>query len=247
MTDVEEIELKTIETLNHDSEVSIDLKMKKEKILDLMRKFRTFNLKEMYSANFFYRGKPTKKNISIFYLITSRIKESFFLDPKAFAVFIFKTIYKFIQEPFLIVIDMSWTELDEELIFKLVAQLKFIFSEETEMYQNLYACYILHPTLKQLNNIEEVLNLIPDHTKKQKIIKVSNWNDFESILDVSNIFIPYVSKKFVPMSFSIVKHSHTNNKRERLLKFTNESILNIDTIKGIVHNEIFYKNILEVR
>jgi hypothetical protein len=113
--------------------------------------------------------------------------------------------------------------------------------------RNCAQIFLLHPTFKTQQAIEDVLNIMPNEVR-QKLVKTAHeWTDLQDTIEPSKIWIPFVSKKFVPLTYNLVKVGKNEKRKERLMKVTNESLLNIDPRTGVVQNEIMLQKIQEVR
>jgi hypothetical protein len=91
------------------------------------------------------------------------------------------------------------------------------------------------------------MNLLDDETKKKVVKNAYEWTDLSTEIEPAKIWIPFVSKKFVPITHNLTLINSKEKKFERLVKVTHESILNIDTKNGTVHGEIPLSGIQEIR
>lgn len=95
--------------------------------------------------------------------------------------------------------------------------------------------------------IETILNLL-DNKLREKLIKIAyEWTDLVEIIEPHKIWIPSVSKRFVPITYPLQQVSVNGKKTERLVKITHNSILCIDPKSLAVHSEIMFKKVQEFR
>jgi len=105
----------------------------------------------------------------------------------------------------------------------------------------------LHPTFKTMQAAQDILNIMSAETRTKLVRVAYDWTDLSDMIEPQKIWIPFVSKKFVPITYNLVKVNNNEKKQERLMKITNESLLNIDPKAGTVQNEIMLQKIQEVR
>ena len=219
------------------------------KTLDvLMANIKSFNLSNLEQSRFFYLGKPSKQNVPVFYLVLHRLDKVFLESTDKLTVFLYKTIWKHVDEPYILIIDMSWAKLTDEIQASLYrAVVAFIRLMKKDHLRNCQNIYLLHPTIKNLEAIEEILNLMDDQTRAKVMKDSYEWTDLSDLIEPTKVWIPFVSKKFVPITYNLVKITSKDKKQERLLKIGHDSLLNIDPKNGSVHNEIMLDKIQEIR
>jgi hypothetical protein len=219
------------------------------KTLDvLMANIKSFNLTNLEQSRFFYLGKPSKQNVPVFYLVLHRLDKTFLESTDKLTVFLYKTIWKHVDEPYILIIDMSWAKLTDEIQASLYrAVVAFIRLMKKDHLRNCQNVYLLHPTIKNLEAIEEILNLMDDQTRAKVMKDSYEWTDISDLIEPTKVWIPFVSKKFVPITYNLVKITSKDKKQERLLKIGHDSLLNIDPKNGTVHNEISLNQIQEIR
>lgn len=219
------------------------------KTLDvLMNNIKSFNLTELEQSRFFYLGKPTKNNVPVFYLILHRIEKKFLENNDAMMVFVYKTLWKQINEPYVLVIDLSWAKLNDDFQSALYrSTVSFTRLMKKEHLLNCAQIHLLHPTFKTLEAIEEIFNLLDDQTRSKLVKNAYEWTELQDSIEISKIWIPFVSKKFVPITHNLTLVNYKEKKFERLVKITHDSILNIDIRNGTVHGEIPLSGIQEIK
>jgi hypothetical protein len=220
-----------------------------ERSLDnLMKKLDLFDLTELDSSRFLYMGKPTKNNLPTIYLIMHRIKQEFLEQNDRLMVHVFKTIGKELNNPYVFCVDLSWAEMTDELQALLYrAVVSFTRLMTPQHLENCTNIIILHPTYKTMQAAQDMLNIMSPETRT-KLVKIAyDWTELGDMIEPQKIWIPFVSKKFVPITYNLIKVNNSEKKQERLMKITNESLLNIDPKAGTVQNEIMLQKIQEVR
>lgn len=219
------------------------------KTLDvLMNNIKSFNLTDLEQSRFFYLGKPTKNNVPVFYLVLHRIEKKFLENNDSLMVFIYKTLWKQINEPYVLVIDLSWAKLNDEFQSALYRSVvSFTRLMKKEHLSNCQTIHLLHPTFKTLEAIEEIFNLLDDQTRAKLVKNAYEWTELGDSIEIAKIWIPFVSKKFVPITHNLTLMNYKDKKFERLVKITHDSILNIDIRNGTVHGEIPLSGIQEIR
>jgi len=220
-----------------------------ERSLDnLMKKIDLFELSELEASRFLYMGKPTKTNLPTIYLVMHRVKPEFLEQNDRLMVHVFKTIGKELNNPHVLVIDLSWTDMSDELqalFYRAVVSFTRLMT--AQHLANCTNIVILHPTFKTMQAAQDILNIMSAETRTKLVRVAYDWTDLSDMIEPQKIWIPFVSKKFVPITYNLVKVNNNEKKQERLMKITNESLLNIDPKAGTVQNEIMLQKIQEVR
>ncbi|KAL0486907.1 Ras GTPase activating protein [Acrasis kona] len=192
---------------------------------NLLEKIDMFDLTEFESSRFLYVGKPTRTNLPVFYLVLHRIEPHFFtFERQAHDLHLQDT---------------------QASMYRAVITFTRLMQENHLM--NCQQIYLLHPTFKTMQAIEDVLNIMTSETRTKLVRTAHEWTDLNATIEASKIWIPFVSKKFVPLTYNVIKLGKNDKRKERLMKITNESILSIDPKSGIVQNEIMLQKIQEVR
>jgi hypothetical protein len=93
--------------------------------------------------------------------------------------------------------------------------------------------------------MKEVFEFVNDEDAPNKVKIFREWNDLSEIMDPKKILIPFISKKFLAMSYDVLKVSTKAKLQKRTVKITQESILNM--ADGKIKSEIFFYNIKEIR
>jgi hypothetical protein len=215
---------------------------------NLLDKVEMFDLNEFEASRFLYIGKPTRTGLPVFYIVLHRIEAQFLVSNDKLMIYVYKTLGAALNGPYVMVVDMSWADLSDELQASLYrAVVSFTRLMKDNHLKNCAQIYLLHPTFKTQQAIEDVLNIM-DNDVRQKVVKTAHeWTDLGDLIEPSKIWIPFVSKKFVPLTYNLVKIGKNEKRKERLMKVTNESLLNIDPKTGVVQTEIMLQKIQEVR
>ena len=115
---------------------------------------------------------------------------------------------------------------------------------------NCHQIYILHPNFKTQQAIEDVMNMMSGETRKQLVKIAYDWMDLSEVIEPNKIWIPFVSKKFTPMTYHVVKAQQQQQQQqvraERYLKIANDSLLNIDAKTCTVQREILFAKMVDI-
>jgi hypothetical protein len=220
-----------------------------EKTMDnLMKNISQFDLTDLEQSRFLYIGKPTKNNLPVAYIILSRINMDFLTKNDKLMVYIFKTLQACFTSKYVLVVDLSWGEMNDELQAALYrAVISFSRLIRQDYLLNCQQIYILHPNFKTQQAIEDILNMIPPEVRKTLVKTAYDWMDLSEAIEPNKIWIPFVSKKFTPLTYHVVKVNAQDKRQERYMKVSNESLLNIDPKACTVKNEIMLQKIEEIR
>jgi len=63
---------------------------------------------------------------------------------------------------------------------------------------------------------------------EKKIHEHSNWKTLSDFIPTEKINLPEMSKMFITKAYQVLKINAAGKSQERLVKFTNRSILNVD-------------------
>lgn len=236
------------ENLKDKTYAEIEQTLLERSLENLLTKVDAFDLSELEAARFVYMGKPTKANVPVIYFVLHRIRLEFLEHNDRLFLHVYKTIVQALNGPYVVVVDMSWADLDDEVqAFLYRAVVSFTRLMRMDHLTNCQNVFILHPTFKSQIAIDDCLNLIPDEKRIKLVRTAYDWSDLGEVIDLPKIWLPFVSKKFVPMTYNVLKVNNVERKQERLMKMTNESMLNIDPRVGTTQNEIMLQKIEEIR
>jgi hypothetical protein len=110
----------------------IENKVNKYTIEFMISNLDSFNYGELEEARFFYLGKPTNLNVTTFYFVLKRLKLSFLKSLDLLTIFVYKTLWKNLLSPYIIIIDFSFYYPNDEFsgyLFNFVTSL-FRFIDE---------------------------------------------------------------------------------------------------------------------
>ncbi|KAG2388190.1 hypothetical protein C9374_001040 [Naegleria lovaniensis] len=217
---------------------------------NLMKNAEKFDLSEMDRTRFLYVGKPTRTNLPVVYLILHRLKQEFLNHNDKLMVYIYKTLGPLFNSKYCLIIDLSWAELTDEyqaLLYRAVVA--FARLMKIEHLSNCQQVYVLHPNFKTKNAVDDIFNIIPNETRQRLIKTKYDWTSLSDIIEPIKIWIPFVSKKFIPTTYNLMqmKGEKGEGGNDRLLKITNESLLVLDSKLGTVLDEIPFSSIIDIR
>eukprot|EP01080_Neovahlkampfia_damariscottae_P000287 gene287-6702_t len=213
-------------------------------------KEKQIEFKNMDQNRYFFSGKPAKSGDIVYYFILSRVDVQFLNPIDYFVAYLYKTIRKSLEKEYVLVIDCSWEKLSDEntSLFPVVCELiRLMKKSEIKGCQNIL---VVHPTLKLMEDIqksEDVINGNLYLPHNQSLVKyIYDWSELTQFIESKNIGIPFSSKKFQPIIYSVHKVTSKDKLQERLLKLTLDSILVLDPFDQRVHLEILYSDLQAV-
>jgi len=188
-------------------------------------------------ARFLFQGPNDKNDRSVFYLIVNRVKPEVFDNINPLIAHIFKVMDVCVNSSYTLVVDMSWAHISNELkksIFTHLPNLAEIFSRKYK--KNIDKIMIVHPSA-YTRAVVYFMRAFTSRKLKRKIHEVYNWKELTSFIDSENIALPETSKDFITKSYRVVKVNSKGKRQERLIKFTSNSLLNIDPKTHRIQNE----------
>ncbi|EGG14353.1 Ras GTPase activation domain-containing protein [Cavenderia fasciculata] len=203
----------------------------------------TFQLER---ARFLFQGPNDKHDRPVFYLIVNRVKAELFDNVNPLIAHIFKVMDSCVNVSYTLIVDMSWAHISSDLkkaIFNHLPKLAEVFSRKYK--KNIDKLFIVHPSAYT----RAVINFMRAFTSrklKRKIHDVYNWKQLTSFIDTENIALPETSKDYITKSYRVVKVNSKGKRQERLIKFTSNSILNIDPNSKKIQNEKRIEEIEEI-
>jgi hypothetical protein len=87
--------------------------------------------------------------------------------------------------------------------------------------------WVVHPTPAFQAVFFFLKSFIKSKTAK-KIRQFYNWRELTEVIALDNIMLPEQSKNFITKAYRVIKINAKNKKQERVIKFTPNSLLNID-------------------
>lgn len=193
------------------------------------------------AENFFYQGKPNKKGLPVFYLIVCRMDLTLFDNVHELTKHIFDNITQAVgpSQEISIVIDMSWSSRDElrKKFFKNTTELTKIASMiQRSDKKRVKEIHLVHPM-----NISKVILLLLKTTVKtksySKIFEHEKWKTLSKYIDLDKISLPDETKSFIAKAYRVIKINAKGKRQNRVVKFTSNSILNIDPKTKSLKNE----------
>jgi len=237
------------ETLVGQSYDTIQEKVLERSMDNLLKNSEKFDLSELDRTRFLYIGKPTRSGLPVVYVILHRLKQEFLNHNDKLMIYIYKTLGALFAQKYALIIDLSWADMTDEyqaLLYRAVVA--FARLMKVEHLSNCQQIYVLHPNFKTKNAIDDVFNIIPNEVRQRLIKTKYDWTSLSDIIEPIKIWIPFVSKKFIPTTYNLMQlNDHNDNGTERLMKITNDSLLILDSKVGTVLNEIPFAAILDIR
>eukprot|EP01133_Synstelium_polycarpum_P007691 gene7691-9003_t len=195
----------------------------------------TFQLER---ARFLFQGPNDKHDRPVFYLIVNRVKAEVFDNVNPLIAHIFKVMDSCVNlSSYTLIVDMSWAHISNDMrraIFTHLPKLAEVFSRKYK--KNIDRLFIVHPSA-YTRAVIYFMRAFTSRKLKRKIHEVYNWKQLQSFIDTENIALPETSKDYITKSYRVVKVNSKGKRQERLIKFTSNSLLNIDPKTKRVQNE----------
>lgn len=132
---------------------------------------------------------------------------------------------------------MSWTRVNDSLTRSLFKQIEQLFKTlDRKIRKNLTKVFVVHPS----SYTRYVIRFIRQFTSgklSNKIIEIYNWESMQSDINKEDITLPETSKDYITKSHQVIKVNSKGKNQKRLIKFTMDSILNIDPRTKKIQNE----------
>jgi len=147
-----------------------------------------------------------------------------------------------------LVIDMSWSTLSQEGRQIIYATLRHFWEMFPRMYKkNLRNVVILQPN-KFYQSVFSLLKQFISKKAQKKFVEVYDWKYLATVLGVSeeSVVLPESSKHNMSKGYRVKKVNARGKKQERLIKFTTDSLLNLDPHATRIHNEKLLAEIDEI-
>ena len=191
----------------------------------------------MEAARFFYRGSPNKDGLPVYYLIMCQLKTQFMVDVDGLASFVRNTMQSDIDAPYALVIDMSWVRVTFEmkrLMYKQLSTFASIFNRQQK--KNNRAIYLIHPS-SFTSTVLYFASRFTSAKLRKKIHEIYEWEALHEFISPSAVALPESSKGYITKSYQVVKINSKGKEQDRLIKFTHNSILNIEPKTRQIRNE----------
>jgi hypothetical protein len=200
---------------------------------------------EDYSS-FFYPGPAGKSGICVFYLIVSRITERSMSEPHKLIEHVKSTIDSATKNGnYSFVLDMSWSNFDTTMTRKFMNNIGTLIDLDYSYKKRMKDIWVVHPTPAFQAVFFFLKSFIKSKTAK-KIRQFYNWRELTEVIALDNIMLPEQSKNFITKAYRVIKINAKNKKQERVIKFTPNSLLNIDPKSSMIQNEKMLDDIEEI-
>ena len=205
--------------------------------------------KALESSRFLYQGPSTPKGEAVFYLIMSRVDTAFLQNIDPLIAHVCKVMdAAVLAGPYILIVDMSWVSLStatKRLIYDRMHSLWKLFSREYK--KNIRKIFILQPdTFIQMCLF--VLKAFVSRKLFSKVFELYDWKQLPPQLGLSpeNVTLPDTAKHAVSKVYKVVKINSHGKRQDRLVKFTLDSLLNLDLRATKILNEKLLSTIEEI-
>ena len=203
----------------------------------------------MEQAKFLYSGPKSVKCGSIFYFVVTRFDPALLHSMPALIAFVTKTMDSAVHTGgYTLVVDLSWSTLSAEGMQTVCENVRAFWAMFPRTYKkNLRQVVVLQPT-KFYHVVYGLLKQFISKKAYRKFVEVYDWKQLAGVLGVNeeSVVIPESSKHNVSKVYRVVKVNAYGKKQERLIKFTIDSLLNLDTHATRIHNEKLLSQIDEI-
>lgn len=185
----------------------------------------------MEASKFLYQGPSTPKGEAVFYLIVSRINMAFLQNIAPLVAHVTKVMDAGVRNgPYVLVVDMSWVKLSTAAKRLIYDRIRAIWSHFSRAYKkNISKVLILQPdTFTQMCLF--VLRAFVSRKLFKKVTDVYDWKQLPPLLGLSpdSVVLPDSAKHAVSKVYKVVKVNAHGKHQDRLVKFTLDSLLNLD-------------------
>lgn len=205
--------------------------------------------KVLETSRFLYQGPSTPKGEAVFYLIMSRVDTAFLQNINPLIAHVYKVMDAAVQAgPYILIVDMSWVSLStatKRLIYDRMHSLWKLFSRAYK--KNIRKIFILQPdTFIQMCLF--VLKAFVSRKLFSKVFELYDWKQLPPQLGLSpeNVMLPDTAKHAVSKVYKVVKINSHGKRQDRLVKFTLDSLLNLDSRATKILNEKLLSIIEEI-
>eukprot|EP01113_Clastostelium_recurvatum_P021211 TRINITY_DN2509_c0_g1_i2.p1 TRINITY_DN2509_c0_g1~~TRINITY_DN2509_c0_g1_i2.p1 ORF type:complete len:928 (-),score=285.96 TRINITY_DN2509_c0_g1_i2:70-2805(-) len=203
-------------------------------------------VQQLERARFLYQGPNDKEGKPVFYLIMNRIRVEFLDNVNPLVSHIFRVMDSAVNQGYNLVVDMSWASVSTELkrsVYTHLPKMARIFSRKYK--KNVLGIYIVHPSA-YTRAVVHFMRFFTSRKLKNKIYEVYNWKELTKTIDTDSIMLPESSKDYITKSYNVVKVNAKGKRQDRLVKFTSNSVLNIDPKTRRIQNEKRIEEIEEI-
>jgi len=185
----------------------------------------------------------------VFYFILTRFDIKLLESMPSLIAYVTKTMDAAVHSGgYTLVVDMSWSTMSEMGMQCVYANLRNFWEMFPRMYKkNLRQVFILQPN-KFYHSVMNLLKQFISKKAHRKFDEVYDWKQLASKLGVSeeSVVIPDASKHNMSKVYRVQKVNARGKKQERLIKFTTDSLLNLDPHATRIHNEKLLSEIDEI-
>lgn len=200
------------------------------------------------TADFVYLGRPNKAGHAVFYVIVCKIDLTVELDALVTHTMQYINSNSAPNTPICMVIDMSWSNV-HEVKRKFFASNRFFSAIQDriphDMKKRIREIHLVHPT--SVNNI--MMFLFRTFVSKKFFSKVhehTKWKTLTNWIELSKIDLPEESKSYITKAYRVTKVNAKGKRQHRIVKFTDNSILNIDPSNSVLKNEKLLDDIEDI-
>lgn len=188
-------------------------------------------------AGFFYLGAPAKNGLPVIYAIANRFKREHLDNVDVLVTHIFNVLSLIENSRYYLVVDMSWARISTEMkreVYRQLGKLSSIF--ERRLRKNLEKVYVVHPSA-YTRAVVLFMRQFTSSKLKKKIVELYNWEDLLQEIARENIGLPESSRDFITKAYHVIKVNAKGKSQKRIIKFTSNSLLNIDPKTKRIQNE----------
>ena len=159
---------------------------------------------------------------------------------------VYRNVNAVCVEPYILVIDMSWSRLTREMkerISRSIRQMMGLF--ERRVKKNISEIYIVHPS-DYSRSLLKLLKAFTSVKLAKKIKEVHSWEALKEVIEEANIALPETSKDYITKAYRVLKVNAKGKQQNRMIKYTLNSLLNVDPRSKKVQNEKMFSAIEQV-
>jgi len=194
----------------------------------------------------FFIGPKARDGRSVLYVIVNRLRKEMLDCIDELISHVYRNVNSVSENPYMLVIDMSWSRMSREMKEKISQSIRqMITLFERRVKKNVNEIFIVHPS-DYSRSLLRLLKAFTSVKLSRKIKELHSWEELKSIIDESNIALPDTSKDFITKAYKVTKINAKGKQQARLIKFTLNSLLNIDPRSKKVQNEKMFAVIEEI-
>jgi len=199
-------------------------------------------------ADFIYLGRPNKAGHAVFYITVCKIDLNAELDTLVTQALQFISANSAATTPLCLVLDMSWSNIYE--VKRRFFQSNRMFSTlqdkiPRETKKRIREIHLVHPS--GINHMMMFLfRTFVSNKFFSKVHEHAKWKTLADWIDMAKIDLPEESKSYITKAYRVVKVNVKGKRQNRIVKFTDNSILNIDSSNGVLKNEKLLDDIEDI-